>query len=335
MAFEWHKEALTQLLAKPEQLPHALLLKGPEGIGKAEFAHALAAGLLCQQAGNTRQACGDCHACHLIAAGTHPDLMPVGLEIIDDKQAKEIKVDQIRELCARLSHTSQFGGFKVAIIDPAERMNRNAANSLLKTLEEPPAGTLIILISANASILPATVRSRCQAIKLPAPGRDTALVWLKNRFPAMDASALLAAGDGAPKTAAMLAEAGLLPERKAQFATLKSIAERRHSPLQAAAEWHKGQPVAVPLLLHWWSGWIGDLILLKMLKPGRGLTASADLEQDLLAIAGRMDLKSLFMFRDRLQQAARLLSGSANVQLLLEALLMKWEEICTGSMPAG
>jgi DNA polymerase-3 subunit delta' len=332
MAFEWHKEILTRLLNKRDSLPHALLLKGPEGIGKAEFALSLAAGLLCQKAGESRWACGDCHACHLIAAGTHPDLMPVGLEIVDDKQAKEIKVDQIRELNARLSQTSQFGGFKVAIIDPADRMNRNAANSLLKTLEEPPAGTLILLISAHASLLPATVRSRCQSLKLPAPDRESTLAWLKQRFPELDGLALLAAGDGAPKTAAKLAEAGLLPERRAQFATLKSIADRRHSPIQAAAQWSlKSCPVTPPQLLHWWSGWVGDLVRLKMLEAGHQQPQSADLEQDLLAIAGRIDLKSLFMFRDRLQQAVRLLSGSANVQLLLEALLMNWEEITAGN----
>lgn len=306
-------------------MPHALLLSGPENTGKAEFAQTLAALLLCKNVPEgSVTACGQCHSCRLIAANTHPDLIQVGLEMIeDDKQAKEIKVDQIRGLCRRLAQTSQFGGYKIAVIQPADRMNRNAANSLLKTLEEPPQETLLLLVSGQPSLLPATIRSRCQLMKLPPPSKAMAVEWLHRQFPGLDAEALLAAAGGAPKLAVMLAGENFLKERQGQLDTLKLVASRRQSPLVVAAQWQKTVPV--PLLLKWWLAWVCDLVALRMGEPG--YVENVDLQKDLQALSARIDLKSLFMFKDQLQQATRMISGSINVQLLLESLLLQWENI--------
>lgn len=325
MAYEWHQAVLTRILANRKSLPHALLLAGPENSGKTEFAQTLATLLLCRSMteGSTA-ACGQCHSCRLIVAGTHPDLMQVGLETVeDDKQAREIKVDQIRVLCRRLAQTSQFGGHKIAVIQPADRMNRNAANSLLKTLEEPPEETVLLLVSNQPSLLPATIRSRCQFVKLPPPPRETAVAWLSRRYPQLDTESLLAAAGGAPKLAVMLAEEGFLKDRQNQLNALKLIAARNQSPMAVAAQWLKGPPV--PLLLKWWLAWVCDLVALRLGEPD--YVESIDLQKDLHALSMRIDLKSLFMFKDQLQQATKMVAGNVNIQLLLESLLLQWENI--------
>ena len=162
----WHSEAWTSLRARLSRgaLPHALLLCGPEGLGKRAFAEAFVALALCEQRGDV--ACGRCRACQLLAAGSHPDRVRVGLEERDDgKLRSEIVVEQIRRLSERLAMTPQFGGLQLVLIDPAEAMNAAAANALLKTLEEPTRGTVIVLVSNAPGRLVATIRSRCQRIE--------------------------------------------------------------------------------------------------------------------------------------------------------------------------
>ncbi|HSW52736.1 MAG TPA: hypothetical protein VLG93_05865, partial [Sulfuricaulis sp.] len=134
--YPWHGALWSALARQFEQLPHALLLQGRPGLGKHDFAVQLAQALLCEQA-RDGMACGQCHCCRLFAAGTHPDLAGVGL--VED--AKSIAVDQIRALGDFLSLRPHTAARKVVIISPAEAMNINAANSLLKLLEEPPLGS--------------------------------------------------------------------------------------------------------------------------------------------------------------------------------------------------
>ena len=165
VVWQWYAAPLQALLSRRQNMPHAVLLTGPEGTGKGHFAAIIANSLLCSKPSVDRFACGECQSCQLLAANTHPDFYRITLESnADGKPAKDIKVEQIRQLIQSLAQTSQLGGIKLAIIDPAERMNRNAANSLLKTLEEPTADTLLILLAAQPSRLLPTVRSRCQTI---------------------------------------------------------------------------------------------------------------------------------------------------------------------------
>jgi DNA polymerase-3 subunit delta' len=145
---------------RDKQLPHALLLSGAAEIDKKSFALRFAKLLLCQQSINLKEACDNCHACQLFNAETHPDFHLI--QPLED--GKIIKVDQVRDLIAKLNQTAQQGCYKVAIITPAEVLPVAAANALLKTLEEPAAQTLFVLISDSPGILPATIRSRCQSI---------------------------------------------------------------------------------------------------------------------------------------------------------------------------
>ncbi|HJU39387.1 MAG TPA: DNA polymerase III subunit delta', partial [Tahibacter sp.] len=184
-------------------MPHALLLAGPAGLGKRAFASQLVAFLLCEARGDV--ACGRCRGCLLVKAGSHPDRAGVELELRDDgKLRTEIVVEQIRVLSSRLAMTAQFGGFQVATIDPADLMNTAAANALLKTLEEPGAGTVMILISDAPSRLPATIRSRCQRLDFALPDRAAAIAWLKAQGLA-DPDVALDAAAGNPGVALELA----------------------------------------------------------------------------------------------------------------------------------
>ena len=154
------------------RVPHALLLRGAAGNGKARFAARLAAALLCR---SDKPPCGVCDSCRLSAAGSHPDRFDV--TIPEDR--REIVVDQIRDLVHSVGLTARLGGYKAVIVNPAEQMNRHAANTLLKTLEEPPGTTVFVLVSSNHALLLPTIRSRCQMIDFPVPDREVAVEWLR------------------------------------------------------------------------------------------------------------------------------------------------------------
>ncbi|GLP98084.1 DNA polymerase III subunit delta' [Paraferrimonas sedimenticola] len=169
----WLEPTLNKLLAQAHegQLAHALLLPLSKEQGAEVLLNRLLQGLLCLN-GN---ACGQCKSCHLLAAGTHPDAYSIKAD------GNQIKVDQIRELTSALSKTAQQGGARVAIIWQAEQLNHAAANALLKTLEEPAANCFIVLASAKAGLLPATIRSRCQNVALTQVSKAQSRDWLQNQ----------------------------------------------------------------------------------------------------------------------------------------------------------
>ena len=175
MALPWQGDVWAHLLQQIEQqqLPHALLLTGVQHSGKAQLALALARLLLCHQpeSGNN---CGKCHACELSRSGSHGDfrwLEPEG-------SSRVIKIDQVRDLVEFASKTASLGRHKLVVLSPAETLNTAAANALLKSLEEPSSGTYIILVCHRLQGLPATIRSRCQTIKLTMPSPQASLSWL-------------------------------------------------------------------------------------------------------------------------------------------------------------
>jgi DNA polymerase-3 subunit delta' len=184
----WHADAWTLLHQQLEngQTPHALLLVGPEYTGKSRLAMALARLLLCSQpvAGLN---CGHCHACELFAAGSHGDFRWLRPE----EKSRVIKVEQIRQLVEFTNRTAGFGQRKLVVLSPAECMNTNAANALLKSLEEPATDTYLILVCHRLQGLPATIRSRCQMLRLALPAREQALQWLDQITSARSQSALL------------------------------------------------------------------------------------------------------------------------------------------------
>jgi DNA polymerase III subunit delta' len=242
-ALPWHEshwQRLQSRLAR-EALPHALLLCGPAGLGKRAFLQRFVRGLLCGRP-HDGEACGQCRTCLLLDAGTHPDLVTIGYGLRKDGvQRKEIVVDQIRELSARLAMASQFGGWQVAVIDPADAMNTAAANALLKTLEEPSPQTLLLLLADAPWRLPQTIRSRCQRIEFQLPAHAEAMAWLSAQGVAEPTAALEAAG-GNPGLARAWAEQGALARRQAVRKDLAALAAGRAEPMEVARRWLDAEP---------------------------------------------------------------------------------------------
>ena len=239
----WHADAWARLQARRERdaLPHALLLAGPAGLGKREFLDGFVKGLLCQQPSDGG-ACGVCRSCLLLAAGTHPDVVSLSFGLRKDGGTRtEIVVDQVRDLSQRLAMSSQFGGWQVATIDPADAMNAAAANALLKTLEEPTPSTILILVADEPARLPATIRSRCQRIDFLVPSREVALDWLRGQGVA-DAAAALEAAGGNPGLARDWAADGALKQRAEVRNDLKGLAAGRGDAMEVVKRWQATAP---------------------------------------------------------------------------------------------
>ena len=236
------------------KVPHALLLRGAGGNGKALFAARLAAALLCRSEDDPP--CGECEACRLCAAGSHPDRIDVTLE----KDRREIVVDQVRDLIHTVGLTARFGRYKVVIVNPAERMNRHAANTLLKTLEEPPGATVFLLVSSSPALLLATIRSRCQTIDFPAADPGVALEWLRGRVP--DPAAALALAHGAPVRAVELSEGGLIEVREGLERDVDTLLAGG-DPMAVAARWKELGRATVSL-------WLTDILAARLRERACG-----------------------------------------------------------------
>ena len=240
----WHAVAWATLTQRAERgtLPHALLLAGPAGLGKRAFAERFVRARLCAQP-RDGEACGACRACALLDAGTHPDRIGIAIEENPNtgKLRNEIVVEQIRALSARLAMASQFGGWQVATIDPADAMNAASANALLKTLEEPTAASLIVLVADQAWRLTATIRSRCQRIDFALPPRADALAWLRAQGVA-DAEGALDAAGGNPGRAAEFAGNDELQRRADVSRDLRALAGGRAQAHELARAWAADEP---------------------------------------------------------------------------------------------
>lgn len=202
---------------KDSRLPHALLLTGPEGIGKSWFAAAVLAGLVCTESGYL-QPCGRCAGCQQARAGSHGDVR--WLSVPTDPKKKSIGIDQIRDAIGFLQKTAAYGERKVLVVAPAEAMTAQAANALLKTLEEPSGSSLIMLVADRPWLLPITVRSRCQQLVLPVPEMAAQQRWLLDAgLPAEDIPELIRLSAARPLRALALAD----PARRAEAQELWEI----------------------------------------------------------------------------------------------------------------
>jgi len=282
----WQSEVWDQLaptLAN-ERLTHALLITGPPGVGKRQLAQVLAAAILCGDRDASQLPCGTCKSCVQLAARAHPD----AAMLTPEEGKREIRVDQVREFSRTLYLTPQYGTGRVGLIDAAERLNVHAGNSLLKTLEEPPAGSHLVLLSERTGGVLPTVRSRCQILRVPLPAAHAVQDWLSERPPGVAAALPLARG--APLRANELAEAieaGLDP---AEWLTaLAGIAAGERDPLAVAADWDDD---FAPIRLEWLYLLAGDLLKRQSRAPATSL-AFAEHASRVAGLAAKMDTQRL------------------------------------------
>lgn len=311
----WHVHAHQRLQAAVAagRLPHAVLVQGPAGVGKEHFASAIAAALFCRERGPDLVACGQCAECSLYRNGTHPDMYWVR----PPEDRKSIGVDQVREACEQLSMTAMRRGARVAVFAPAEAMTPSAQNALLKTLEEPSPGTLMVLVAARPSRLLATLRSRCQRLEIACPPARSTLSWLESASGQAVPPGLLEACGGAPLKA--LALAPHYADLDAHMTGLLAAVVSGRADACAAAADMIGD--GLPYRLDWLEGWLARSIRARAVPNGTALTVPRD--SLLQRTAAELNIGAAFRLLDRVREVRRLLEGSAAAQLLVESLLVE------------
>jgi DNA polymerase-3 subunit delta' len=247
---------------------------------------------------------------HPLAIPEHADLR--WISPAEDKQA--IGIEQIRELVSELSLTSYSGAGKVAIIEPANTMTVNAANSLLKTLEEPAGDTLLILIADRVGRLPATVFSRCQRIEFVPPSEAHALAWLDQLHPGAPWVEALRVAGGAPLAAISALDS--LETSATMVRDFNALGRREGSPIEVAARWAKLDPAFV-------FNWLAQQVKLAVIAHSAGRDRANGLAID-DSVLRRVDRRNLFCYLDIINRLRGQPGGSYNVQLTLEGLLIDW-----------
>ena len=316
----WLVTSFAELQQRRSQgrLAHALLLNGPAGIGKQQLAEFFAQSLLCADPQADGSPCDQCHACSLYKAGTHPDLFRLSPE----GDSKNIRIDQIRSLIEGISLSSHYGRYKVVILYPAHAMNIAAANALLKTLEEPPTNTVLLLITDRPSFLPATIRSRCQSLRLALPARQEGEAWLAAQLDNPEAATvLLALAGGAPLAALDQAEEHLA-RRQELLRGWQQLARGKADPVKLAADWVKPD---IQLPISWVYGWVADMIRLR--SGGENQLTNQDAKGTLQNLAQELDLTRLYGLLDRVLEARKLTNSQVNSQTLMEGILLYWSNI--------
>ncbi|YCC51493.1 DNA polymerase III subunit delta' [Pseudomonas aeruginosa] len=320
--YPW-QQALWNQLGGRAQHAHAYLLYGPAGIGKRALAEHWAAQLLCQRPA-AAGACGECKACQLLAAGTHPDYF-----VLEPEEAeKPIRVDQVRDLVGFVVQTAQLGGRKVVLLEPAEAMNVNAANALLKSLEEPSGDTVLLLISHQPSRLLPTIKSRCVQQACPLPGAAASLEWLARALPDEPAEALeelLALSGGSPLTAQRLHGQGVREQRAQVVEGVKKLLKQQIAASPLAESWSS---VPLPLLFDWFCDWTLGILRYQLTHDEEGL-GLADMRKVIQYLGDKSGQAKVLAMQDWLLQQRQKVLNKANLNrvLLLEALLVQWASL--------
>ncbi|MHB8353195.1 MAG: DNA polymerase III subunit delta' [Burkholderiales bacterium] len=323
MIQSWQTALFSRLSGRRQALPHALLLHGRVGLGKTDFALTLAQSLLCETPQDSGEACGQCAACRWFDAGHHPDFRWVSLreeEPTEDDAATEgkikkaptqIGVDAIRALSGFMTTSTHRQGMRIVLIAPADALNANAANALLKTLEEPLPDTLMMLVSDEPGRLAATIRSRCQNVCFDMPPAVEAEAWLAQQG-IKEAPLFLALAGGAPLEAQRLA----MQDTGLRAALLRQLSNPEASLTQLSEQ-------AIKMPTPEWIGWLQrlahDLVEQKLIGRPR---YHLDFSEALGHMAQQADLYDLLSWEHQLREARRLAQHPLNARLLAESLLV-------------
>ena len=316
--YQWQADLWAAFISQVTSnvLPHALLLTGAAGTGVEKFAASMAHYLLC---GSPMEgsACGSCKTCQLFRAGSHPDMLNVAPEEV----GKQIKVDQVRQVTEFVYKTAQQGGRKLIKIQPAEAMNINAANSLLKCLEEPAGNTVIILVSLVTSQLLPTIRSRCSKWNLPVPSRKDSVEWLTEMGVVENVEPLLDAAFGGPLLAMDWWQNEHFQQREEMCAQLVAVSSGQLPMSKAVSDWSRlGALDVLSTMLVWVER------LIKAVSTGEPVSGT-EAWRGLFAQAEKVPLTILFRYRDSLCHRKGQLQANPNlnVALVVEELLLDWK----------
>ncbi len=330
--YPWQRNDWVRLQELRKRPPHGLLLKGDKGIGKLELAVRFSQSLLCQNPDESGFACDQCPSCHWFDQGSHPDyklFQPEALSVEgeegDDvkpsggkKPSKQISVDQVRSLSDFISMSAHQGGRRVVVIHPAETMNVNAANALLKNLEEPPQGLLFILVSHKPQQLLATILSRCLPFAASVPDIGSATTWLAEQGVKNPAEALALSGF-APLHAAQMDEQLGAEEREK---LLRAV--RRPDTLDVFALAEALQKTEQALVVQWLQQWCYDLNSMKL--AGR-LRYHPGEEAAIRKLVDSVEPLNLARLQKHLQTAKREAQHTLNPKLFFESLLFTYRQL--------
>jgi DNA polymerase-3 subunit delta' len=332
----WLADDWARLWSHPGGLPHALVLAGPPGLGKRDFAESLARRILCERSTGPEPACGECDACRWFEAGNHPDFRrlipeadaedveteeaPAKSEKPEKKKSSQILVGQVRALADFVYVGAHRARGRVIVVQPAEAMNAAAANSLLKILEEPPSSVYFILVSDAFRRLLPTIRSRCSQVVMGRPEPQAARDWLKKTQP--DAASLLDVTGGMPLRALTAGEQGW----KRIVASLETaLADVDQDEMSLAGTWEgmlkNAEAFGMEDLITLLQKWLGDLLGRQMAGRARFFTGSDAAMKKLL---GRTSAAALLHCYNQLQSARGLANHPLNPRLFLEDLAARY-----------
>jgi DNA polymerase-3 subunit delta' len=342
--YPWLDPAWRDLLARRDNLPHALLIIGREGIGKIDFARKLAQSLACETPATDGAACGACQSCRWFAADSHPDYREIRPEALRNdgqdvaeagaeadtpaskrKPSQEIRIEDVRGLQDFIFLTSHQRGGKTIVFYPAETLNVNAANALLKNLEEPPAGTRFMLVAHRPSELPATIHSRCQKVALPTPPAAAAEGWLREQGIAEPALGLAQTGN-APLLALSLNDAEYWQQRKSLLDGLNA----REPDMLALAE--RLRDISAENLLGWLQRWSYDLL---SLCSGGPIRYNPDYAKGLAQIAQKLQPIEISRYHRFLLREQRSVHHPLNARLYVEQMLLSYAALLRGEPVAA
>jgi len=339
--YPWQQESWQQLQQLRQRLPHAILFHGAAGIGKADFIERFAQGLLCEAVRPDGHACGQCASCGWFAQHNHPDYRRVRPEALEDEPpegeegegdggkkaakstktpSKEIKIEQIRSLADFMNVSTHRAGLRVVVLYPAEALNMPASNALLKTLEEPPPGTVFLLASNSLDRLLPTILSRCRKFAMPMPSHDQALAWLKQQNVA-DADSWLREQGGAPLAAMAQAESG----NRDDLETLLQLLARPsvEGALKVA---DKLQKVPLTAQVSWLQRWLYDVCALKLAGNVRYYPRY---QRELGSLADKIHISRLLAVIKGVNDRRATSDHPLSPKLFLEDMLLDYTAACT------
>jgi DNA polymerase III subunit delta' len=333
--FPWQQEAWTQLQPLRERLPHAVLFHGPAGIGKAAFIEHFAQALLCEDVRPDGHPCNACASCGWFGQQSHPDYRRIRPEALEDDAAgdgeeggetkktkapsKEIKIEQVRALADFMNISTHRQGLRVVVLYPAEALNMPASNALLKTLEEPPPGTVFLLASNSLDRLLPTILSRCRKFAMALPPHQEALTWLQAQG-VHDADGWLREQGGAPLAALAQAETG---NREDMEMLLHYLAHPSVETALRTAD--KMQKVPLTAVVAWQQRWLYDLFSMKL--TGR-IRYYPRYQRELTGLAERVSVPGLLAAIKGTAERRATSDHPLSPKLFLEDMLLDYSSCC-------